>query len=63
MFRILMNSRKTERGAIRSWLGLAVRAAPFALLSIAFLINLTIGFDPALAQAPAARPHAADPRS
>jgi hypothetical protein len=29
--RLLRNSRKTECGAIDSWIGLAVRAAPFAL--------------------------------
>jgi len=29
---LLRNSRKTERGAIGSWTGLGVRAAPFALL-------------------------------
>jgi len=31
----IRNSRKTESGAIRSWPGLEVRAAPFALLPCA----------------------------
>ena len=48
---LLRNSRKTERGAICSSLGLVARPAPFALLTCALLAVL-----PAAAQTAPARP-------